>query len=315
MRVTVATENLPVPQIYQEEANRLSSSATASAMLPVLQSVDTSLYRARRTRFPPLPKSRAEIVIPESLHLTDSGENFVLLQLQNNDIIVFGTSSDFDVLCNATHVYMDGTFDSCPELYRQLFTLHALFEEQQVPLLYVLMSSKERVAYISLFRALKDHAVARGRQFSPQLILSDFESGLILAIRAEFLKSIIRESASMGRLLEYFQRQWFESIPTNMWNVHGIQRRTDNNCEGWHSKFNNIVDRHHPNIFHLIERLRSEQITSVRERLQIFFGQRVQRILPHYTNVNRALEEFRVRYTRGEIGILDFLARIGVQLR
>ncbi|KAL3678244.1 hypothetical protein R1sor_021200 [Riccia sorocarpa] len=81
MRVRAATENLPIPQIYQEEANRLSSSTTASAMLPV----------------------------------------------------------------------------------------------------------KERVAYISLFCTLKDHAIARGRQFSPQLILSDFESGLIPTVRAEFL--------------------------------------------------------------------------------------------------------------------------------
>ncbi|KAL2632808.1 hypothetical protein R1flu_004287 [Riccia fluitans] len=42
------------------------------------------------------------------------------------------------------------------------------------------------MAYISLFHALKDLAISRGLQFSPQLILSDFESGLISAIQAKF---------------------------------------------------------------------------------------------------------------------------------
>ncbi|KAL2642748.1 hypothetical protein R1flu_010335 [Riccia fluitans] len=203
MRERAATENHSIQQIYQEEANWLSSSAVASAMVPVLHSVDTSLYRARRQRFPPLPSSRAEIVIPHSLHFTESGENFVLLQLQNNDIIAFGMLSDFDTLCNATHVYMDRTFDACPQLYRQLFTLHAFFEERQVPLLYVLMNSKERVAYISLFDALKDLAITRGQQFSPQLILSDFESGLIPAIQAEF-----PEAHHQGCYFHFTQAIW-----------------------------------------------------------------------------------------------------------
>ncbi|KAL3680354.1 hypothetical protein R1sor_023310 [Riccia sorocarpa] len=51
-RERAATENTHIPQIYQEEANRLSGSAHASAMLPVFRSIDTSMYRARRIRYP-----------------------------------------------------------------------------------------------------------------------------------------------------------------------------------------------------------------------------------------------------------------------
>ncbi|KAL3698111.1 hypothetical protein R1sor_012187 [Riccia sorocarpa] len=131
MMERAAVENTPIPQIYQEEANRLSSTPNATAMLPVLQSLDTSLYRARRSRFPRLPRTRAEIVLPESIRFTEGGENFLLLQLQQNDIMVFGAPSDFRDLCHASHVYMDGTFDSCPELFRQLFSLHAFFGERQ----------------------------------------------------------------------------------------------------------------------------------------------------------------------------------------
>ncbi|KAL3685281.1 hypothetical protein R1sor_003303 [Riccia sorocarpa] len=290
MRERAVAETTPIPQIYQEEANRLASSEAASAMLPVLQSIDTALYRARRQCLPPLPDDRADIVVPESLRFTEAGESFVLLQMLNNDIMV--------------------------------------------PLLYVLMGSKERAAYVSLFRGLKDLAVTRGHRFSPQFILSDFESGLIPAIRDEFphvhhqgcyfhliqalwrkvqqlgmvqyythnnpVKDAVRRVMALGFLpieevhlglelirlsltdldrmimgdfLEYFQRQWCEAIPIGMWNVHGMQRRTNNNCEGWHHKFNQSIRHHHPNIWELIERLRSEQCTSVRERLQIGAGQ------------------------------------------
>ncbi|KAL3687476.1 hypothetical protein R1sor_013785 [Riccia sorocarpa] len=45
MRERAVAETTPIPHIYQEEANRLASSEAASAMLPVLQSIDTALYR------------------------------------------------------------------------------------------------------------------------------------------------------------------------------------------------------------------------------------------------------------------------------
>ncbi|KAL3685387.1 hypothetical protein R1sor_003409 [Riccia sorocarpa] len=79
MRDRAASEDTPIPRIYQEEANHLASSESASAMLPVLQSLDTSLYRARR-QLPPLPRSLADVVIPESLRFTEAGEDFVFEQ-------------------------------------------------------------------------------------------------------------------------------------------------------------------------------------------------------------------------------------------
>ncbi|KAL3695369.1 hypothetical protein R1sor_009445 [Riccia sorocarpa] len=52
MRERAATESTSIPQIYQEEANRLAGSASTSAMLPILQSIDSSLHRARRSHLP-----------------------------------------------------------------------------------------------------------------------------------------------------------------------------------------------------------------------------------------------------------------------
>ncbi|KAL2631004.1 hypothetical protein R1flu_015690 [Riccia fluitans] len=316
MRDRAAARNISIPQIYEEEANTLVSSQSTSATLLVFRNVASTLYRARRHVLPPLPQTREDIVIPPSLQVSLQGDRFDLLYLPSNATIVFGTYSDFDTLCERSNIYMDGTFDTCPHLFQQLFTIHAFFGERQVPLLYVLMSSKGREAYVSLFRNLKDLAILRGRRFSPEQILSDFESGLIPAIHDEFpqsfhhgcyfhftqaiwrkiqqmglttvytnnesIKGRIRQLMALGflpvprireglqaiidslsnakydileSLFQYFVSWWCERIPLSMWNVHGIQRRTNNNCEGWHNKFNRKVNHHHLDIWRLISTL------------------------------------------------------------
>jgi hypothetical protein len=36
---------------------------------------------------------------------------------------------------SSTAIFMDGTFDSSPALFRQIFTIHAFFEERKVCIL------------------------------------------------------------------------------------------------------------------------------------------------------------------------------------
>ena len=95
---------------------------------------------------------------------------------------------------------MDGTFDSVPALYAQLFTLHAFFENKQLPLVYCLMSGKTRDAYASVFNILKDKAQQQHLSptlgfppspsiFTPFYTLDfavRFRTGLIAAVRDEF---------------------------------------------------------------------------------------------------------------------------------
>ena len=35
--------------------------------------------------------------------------------------------------------------------------------------------------------------------------------------------------------------------------------RTNNQLEGWHRRFKTVVDKHHPNIFVFVDRLKGEQ--------------------------------------------------------
>ena len=46
-----------------------------------------------------------------------------------------------------------------------------------------------------------------------------------------------------------------------MWNVHGrnMNTRTNNHCEGFLSRWNSKIGRHHPNLWHLIKKLQEEE--------------------------------------------------------
>ena len=134
---------------------------------------------------PPLPETRSAVTVPDIYRMTTAGEEFLLHQSHSNDILIFCTQSNLRQLCSADLVCMDGTFDASPKLYSQLFTLHVFQNEKLLPLVYCLLASKERAVYVEVFRVIKRKAQERNIAFSPTIIMSDFESGMIAAVRDE----------------------------------------------------------------------------------------------------------------------------------
>jgi len=171
--------------IYRRCTATLASDPSASAAMPSLHSLDSGLYRQRHRLMPTLPKTRDNLVVPEIYSKTSTGEPFLLYQSSNSDIIIFCTPSNLKQLCRADLISMDGTFDAAPVLYAQLFTLHAFQHGKLLPLVYCLLSSKGRATYAEVISVLKSKAHEINEAFVPQTIMSDFESGLIAAVREE----------------------------------------------------------------------------------------------------------------------------------
>ena len=48
----------------------------------------------------------------------------------------------------------------------------------------------------------------------------------------------------------YYRDQWIENdvIHQEVWNCHGKDRRTNTSFEVFHSRFNRLVGRNHPNV-------------------------------------------------------------------
>ena len=84
-------------------------------------------------------------------------------------------------------------------------------------------------------------------------------------------------SAVLQPLYTYFEQQWMANVSIHMWNVYNVDIRTNNDCEGWHNRFNRAVDRHHPNIWHLLRVITEEQSATDVTRMQIAAGRDVVR--------------------------------------
>ncbi len=54
---------------------------------------------------------------------------------------------------------------------------------------------------------------------------------------------------SLHRLADYFDTQWMHgNVALERWNMHNVQRRTNNNIEGWHARMEKLVSKPHPNL-------------------------------------------------------------------
>ena len=74
----------------------------------------------------------------------------------------------------------DGTFDSVPTMFKQLYTIHAEVDGSAFPIVFVLMEERSTNAYERIFNALK----AKGLMI--RTFMSDFETASRSAVRNVF---------------------------------------------------------------------------------------------------------------------------------
>ena len=142
------------------------------------------MYRSRRSRLPPLPQSREDVIIEGRWQKTLSGEQFLLRQ--EDDIHVFATTESLHLLAVAEAIYVDGTFEICPRLFYQVFTINVFVHGQQFPLVYGLLPGKSRETYNKFFMVVKEEAMQHGISFSPDEIMADFELALVQSLELQF---------------------------------------------------------------------------------------------------------------------------------
>ena len=78
------------------------------------------------------------------------------------------------MLAIAEAIYVDGTFEICPRLFYQVFTINAFVHGQQFPLVYGLLPGKSRETYNKFFMVtVVKEAMQYGFSFSPNEIMAD----------------------------------------------------------------------------------------------------------------------------------------------
>ena len=133
----------------------------SSQQLPPPRTIKRNIRRARkRVNQPhPLPTSVEDIEVPDDLKRLESGELFLIYDSGKEDnerFFIFGTESSLDVLANSAHVFMDGTFKIVPELFFQLYSIHAMTPNGVFPCAYALLPNKIRRTYQRLFEKMKE---------------------------------------------------------------------------------------------------------------------------------------------------------------
>jgi hypothetical protein len=58
-------------------------------------------------------------------------------------------------MCSQHTLYMDGTFDYCTKDFLQMFTIHALSNENYIPVAFCLLKDKQKSSYRTLFELLR----------------------------------------------------------------------------------------------------------------------------------------------------------------
>lgn len=121
-------------------------------------------------------------------------------------------------------------------------------------------------------------------------------------------------STQLLKLYAYFEQQWLGNVSLKMWNVFERETRTNNHCEGWHNRFNRAVNKHHPNVWHLLQCILDEQSATDVTRSQIAGGHQVVRQDKTFRSIQKRIETIRSRYVSGGITVLEYITAISHNL-
>ncbi|XP_043267660.1 uncharacterized protein [Venturia canescens] len=162
------------------------------ALMPSTSSLKRTLRNIRHENenHPSNPLHRKDFILPQYFCETEKKADFLLYDkgAVENRMLIFGTQENLQLLASAEHWYADGTFDSCPSIFAQLYTIHANIENRIVPLVYALLPGKSEVVY----REMLDQLINIQADLSPSTVLIDMERAAVQAFLGTFPDVSIR---------------------------------------------------------------------------------------------------------------------------
>jgi uncharacterized protein YbgA (DUF1722 family) len=118
----------------------------------------------------------------------------------------------------------------------------------------------------------------------------------------------------LAPLFHYYNQEWILSIQPRMWNVYQVNTRTNNNLEGWHSRFQKIVARHRPNLWQLLEAMLQEQAATEVALQQVAAGRHVHTGNCKYKRVKKQLKRLLSDYRHGRKTLTQYITGVTYNL-
>ncbi|KAK3086401.1 hypothetical protein FSP39_017917 [Pinctada imbricata] len=211
-------ETKPIPLVYTEETSKLRTPAWDSTTqemvkrLPTYQSSYSILYRQRAKLLPKLPANLRELTLHGDWTTNTAGEPFLLVDDGTDKrILIFATQANLKYLADATTIFGDGTFYTCPDLFTQIYSIHAEVAGEMYHLVYALLPGKTQAIYTRLFQLLRSTCLSNNIVLRPQTMFLDFEIAAHNAARATFPGIQIR-----GCFFHYTQCIWKKAQSTGL---------------------------------------------------------------------------------------------------
>lgn len=148
---------------------------------PGMQLVKRTINRVRNKKDaePSQPSTLNSLIIPEIFQITNSGEQFLFHDSgpTKNRILIFATQRNLNILRDCKDWLADGTFKTSPSIFFQVFTIHGIFSNQPIPLIYALLPNKSKTTYEKFLRAINEKMPG----IAPRTLMSDFEIAFKIA--------------------------------------------------------------------------------------------------------------------------------------
>jgi hypothetical protein len=100
-------------------------------------------------------------------------------------MIIYMSDHGAWVMGHSTELFMDGTFDSRPSHFAQLYFIRAkMADKRSVPVAFALLPNKEAANYRKMWEIIKSLVVFQPD--CPMRVTSDFEKAAIICIKENF---------------------------------------------------------------------------------------------------------------------------------
>ncbi|XP_068219196.1 uncharacterized protein [Palaemon carinicauda] len=148
-----------------------------------------NVRKLRSKQFPKLLTSLADVDVQGRYRITLGEENWLLHDSGSDDedrVLIFAAPSSLPKLGSSKHWLADGTFETCPNIFYQIYTIHAEIHGIIHPLLFALLPGKSEEIYVKMLYALLENMEALGIETDVTEVSIDFE----VATRNAFLPAL-----------------------------------------------------------------------------------------------------------------------------
>jgi hypothetical protein len=111
---------------------------------------------------------------------------------QSKLMLIFMSDHGAWVLGHSSHIYCDGTFDTCPVSFSQLYFIMGQTDDTKraVPCVFALLPDKDGTTYLKMWTQIK--ALVTFQDGLPTSIMSDFENAVLNTMGTVFPEAAIR---------------------------------------------------------------------------------------------------------------------------